>query len=93
MAATRAVLADNPPPRGLRIEVGGENEERTKSFRDLAFAFGLALLLVYMILAAQFESFVHPFTILLSVPLATVGAAVSLWAAGSGLMSFIRFAT
>ncbi len=85
LAGARAILADNPPPRGLRIEVGGENEERTKSFRDLAFAFGLALLLVYMILAAQFESFVHPFTILLSVPLATVGAAVSLWVVGAGL--------
>ena len=41
--------------------------------------------MVYMILAAQFESFVHPFTILLSVPLATVGAAVALWVAGAGL--------
>jgi HAE1 family hydrophobic/amphiphilic exporter-1 len=65
--------------------VGGENEERSQSFRDLAFAFGLALILVYMILAAQFESFVHPFTILLSVPLATVGAAVALWVTGAGL--------
>ncbi|MDH5551421.1 MAG: efflux RND transporter permease subunit, partial [Gemmatimonadota bacterium] len=55
------------------------------SFRDLAFAFGLALLLVYMILAAQFESFVHPFTILLSVPLATIGASVALMIAGEGL--------
>ena len=43
-----------------------------RSFRDLAFAFGLALVLVYMILAAQFESFVHPFTILMAVPLALV---------------------
>jgi HAE1 family hydrophobic/amphiphilic exporter-1 len=83
----RATLSANPAPRGLRVDVGGENEERDKSFRDLAFAFGLALLLVYMILAAQFESFVHPFTILLSVPLATVGAAVALWVAGEGLNS------
>jgi HAE1 family hydrophobic/amphiphilic exporter-1 len=83
----RAALSANPAPRGFRVEVGGENEERDKSFRDLAFAFGLALLLVYMILAAQFESFVHPFTILLSVPLATVGAAAALWIAGQGLNS------
>ncbi len=80
-----AAVAANPPPRGLRWDIGGENEERAQSFRDLAFAFGLALILVYMILAAQFESFVHPFTILLSVPLATIGAAVSLWIAGAGL--------
>ncbi|MGD2135913.1 MAG: efflux RND transporter permease subunit [Gemmatimonadales bacterium] len=72
-------------PRGLRVHIGGANEERNRSFRDLTFAFALALLLVYMILAAQFESFVHPFTILLSVPLATVGAGVLLFVTGEGL--------
>ncbi|MEJ2236722.1 MAG: efflux RND transporter permease subunit [Gemmatimonadales bacterium] len=87
LSDVRAILSANPAPRGLRVEVGGENEERDRSFRDLAFAFGLALLLVYMILAAQFESFVHPFTILLSVPLATVGAAAALFIAGQGLNS------
>jgi HAE1 family hydrophobic/amphiphilic exporter-1 len=56
-----------------------------RSFRDLAFAFGLALILVYMILAAQFESFVHPFTILISVPLALVGAVLALIATRQGL--------
>jgi HAE1 family hydrophobic/amphiphilic exporter-1 len=85
IADARAAIVELPPPRGLRVEIGGANEERDRSFRDLAFAFGLALLLVYMILAAQFESFVHPFTILLSVPLATVGAALALFAAGQGL--------
>ncbi|HUE77989.1 MAG TPA: efflux RND transporter permease subunit, partial [Longimicrobiales bacterium] len=48
----RASMAGMPVPRGLRAEIGGENEEMRKSFRDLGFAFGLALLLVYMILAA-----------------------------------------
>ncbi|MDH3290944.1 MAG: efflux RND transporter permease subunit [Gemmatimonadota bacterium] len=81
----RSATSDLPVPRGLRVEIGGANEERDRSFRDLAFAFGLALLLVYMILAAQFESFVHPFTILLSVPLATIGASVALMIAGEGL--------
>ncbi|MCZ6915632.1 MAG: efflux RND transporter permease subunit [Gemmatimonadetes bacterium] len=85
LADVGAVIAANPPPRGLRQEVGGENEERDRSFRDLTFAFALALILVYMILAAQFESIVHPFTILLSVPLATVGATGALWIAGAGL--------
>ena len=85
VADAQAALAAIPPPRGLRVEIGGANEERDRSFRELGFAFGLALLLVYMILAAQFESFVHPFTILLSVPLATVGAAVALLIAGEGL--------
>jgi HAE1 family hydrophobic/amphiphilic exporter-1 len=81
----RAAMADHPVPRGLRAEIGGENEEMRRSFRDLGFAFALALLLVYMILAAQFESFIHPFTILLSVPLALVGAIAALRLAGAGL--------
>jgi HAE1 family hydrophobic/amphiphilic exporter-1 len=78
-------LSDIPPSRDVRTEVGGENEEMRRSFRDLAFAFGLALVLVYMILAAQFESFVHPFTILMAVPLALVGAVGALWVTGQGL--------
>jgi hydrophobic/amphiphilic exporter-1 (mainly G- bacteria), HAE1 family len=80
-----ASLADLPPTRALRMDVGGENEEMRRSFRDLAFAFGLALILVYMILAAQFESFVHPFTILMSVPLALIGAILALVLSGQGL--------
>jgi hydrophobic/amphiphilic exporter-1 (mainly G- bacteria), HAE1 family len=78
-------LRDLPPERGIRLEVGGENEEMRRSFRDLTFAFGLALLLVFMILAAQFESFVHPFTILMAVPLALVGAVLALFMTGEGL--------
>lgn len=80
-----ASLASLPMTSDVRWNVGGENEEMRRSFRDLAFAFGLALILVYMILAAQFESFVHPFTILMSVPLALVGAVIALMLAGEGL--------
>lgn len=78
-------LSTLPRERGMRVEVGGENEEMRRSFRDLAFAFGLALLLVYMILAAQFESFVQPLTILTAVPLALVGAVLGLAVAGQGM--------
>ena len=85
--AARAAIADIPTVPGLRVDIGGENEEMRRSFRDLTFAFSLALLLVYMILAAVFESFIHPFTILLSVPLALFGAFASLWMAGAGLNS------
>ncbi len=85
IVAVEHALADLTPSREVRWEVGGENEEMRRSFRDLAFAFGLALILVYMILAAQFESFVHPFTILISVPLALVGAVLALMASGQGL--------
>ena len=83
--AVEEALAELTPPYNVRVDVGGENEEMRRSFRDLAFAFGLALLLVYMILAAQFESFVHPFTILMAVPLALVGAILALALTGQGL--------
>jgi hydrophobic/amphiphilic exporter-1 (mainly G- bacteria), HAE1 family len=85
IADARAVIARDPPPAGLRVEIGGENEEMRRSFRELAFAFGLALFLVYMILAAKFESFLRPFIILLAVPLAAVGAALALLLSGAGL--------
>ncbi|MFQ5536865.1 MAG: efflux RND transporter permease subunit [Gemmatimonadota bacterium] len=83
--AVSQALSSLRPARSVRLEVGGENEEMRRSFRDLAFAFGLALLIVYMILAAQFESFVHPFTILMSVPLALVGVVLALLLTGGGL--------
>lgn len=85
--AIEAALADIPPSRELRFEVGGEREEMRRSFRDLAFAFGLAMILVYMILAAQFESFIHPFTILTAVPLSLVGAIAALALTGQGINS------
>ncbi len=86
VAAIRLAIASAAPvPRGVRVEIGGENEEMRESFRDLGFAFGLALLLVYMILAAQLESFLHPLTILLSVPLALIGAVGALALTGAGL--------
>ena len=85
ITAIQGTMREMPVPADVRWDVGGENEEMQRSFRDLAFAFGLALLLVYMILAAQFESFVHPFTILMAVPLALVGAVLALVLTGQGL--------
>jgi hydrophobic/amphiphilic exporter-1 (mainly G- bacteria), HAE1 family len=85
IAQVESVLAEIPVPRGLRVEIGGENEEMRRSFRDLAMAFALALFLVYMILAAQFESFLHPATILAAVPLALIGAVLALLLSGQGL--------
>lgn len=56
-----------------RIQVTGEEEKRQESLNNLAFALLLSIILVYMVLASQFESLVHPFTILLTIPLAVVG--------------------
>ncbi|HSG82447.1 MAG TPA: efflux RND transporter permease subunit [Gemmatimonadota bacterium] len=93
VAAIEEALADLQLPPRIRYEVGGVNEEMRDSFRSLAFAFGLAIALVFMILAAQFESVVHPFTIMLAVPLAAIGAVLALIVARDGLnvMSLIGF--
>jgi hydrophobic/amphiphilic exporter-1 (mainly G- bacteria), HAE1 family len=85
VSAVETALAATPPRPPLRYEIGGENEELRRSFRELGFAFLLALLLVYMILAAEFESLVHPFTVLLSVPLGLIGAILALWLFGAGI--------
>jgi HAE1 family hydrophobic/amphiphilic exporter-1 len=83
--AVRGAMAAVPPPHGLRVEIGGENEEMRKGFRDLALAFSLALVLCFMLLAAEFESVLQPFIILLAVPLSAIGAALALWIGGAGM--------
>jgi multidrug efflux pump len=78
--AAREVL-----PSGSSVALAGESRELEERGNALYFAFILALVVVYMVLAAQFESLVHPFTILLSVPLAVTGALLTLLLAGSTL--------
>jgi multidrug efflux pump len=72
-------------PAGSTIELAGESREFSESGTALYFAFALALIIVFMVLAAQYESLVHPFTILLAVPLAVTGALAALKLAGSTL--------
>ncbi len=72
-------------PRGGSTALSGEMREFAESGTALYFAFLLALLVVYMVLAAQFESLVHPFTVLLAVPLAVTGALVTLFFTGATL--------
>jgi HAE1 family hydrophobic/amphiphilic exporter-1 len=62
------------PPRDYFISITGEEEQRKESFQSLKFALIIAIVLVYMVLASLFESFVHPFTIMLTVPLAGMGS-------------------
>ncbi len=57
----------------------GPSRDFDESSSNIMFAFGLALLLIYLILSAQFESFIDPFIIMLTVPLALAGAMISLW--------------
>ncbi len=60
-------------------DLGGESRDFVESNSNTAFAFGLALLLIFLLLAAQFESFIDPFIIILTVPMAVAGALFSLW--------------
>lgn len=80
-----AVLAGYPAPEGVSFLTGGEQEEINSSFRDLGWALLLSALLVYMILAAQFESFLDPLIITAVLPVGVAGALVSLAAAGQSL--------
>jgi multidrug efflux pump len=82
------VAAAEVLPRGSSVALAGETRELEESGTALYFAFLLALVVVYMVLAAQFESLVHPFTVLLSVPLAVTGALITLLVAGSTLNLF-----
>ena len=65
-------------PEGFSLHFGGEYEEQQETFRSLFFATILALVLVYMVMAAQFESLRDPFLILFSVPLAAIGVVLML---------------
>ncbi len=69
-----AVMENSDIPPNVRSEISGEEQERRASFAGLQFALLLAIVLIYMVLAGQFESLLHPFTIILTVPLAAIGA-------------------
>ncbi len=75
-------------PDGVNVEFSGEAEELRKTSREFALMLGLSVLVIYMILAAQFESLVHPLTVMLALPLAMVGALGGLWAAGMTINLF-----
>lgn len=87
-AAAAKVLDDS-----FSTDLGGESRDFKESSSNTLFAFGLALLLVYLILAAQFESFVDPFIIILTVPMAVAGALLSLWLFGQTWNIFSQIGT
>jgi HAE1 family hydrophobic/amphiphilic exporter-1 len=78
----RQVLKDIDLPPNYSITVTGEEEKRQEAMHSLLFALLLSILLVYMVMAAQFESLLHPFTILLTIPLAVVGAVLLFFITG-----------
>lgn len=76
-AKTNEYLKNTEFPAGVSAELTGQIKNKDESFGDLYLVFGLGLMLVYMVMAAQFESFKHPFIIMLSVPFTVIGV---IWA-------------
>ncbi|MCK0146381.1 efflux RND transporter permease subunit [Arenibacter sp. F26102] len=74
-------------------DLGGESRDFVESSSNTLFAFGLALLLIFLILAAQFESFIDPLIIILTVPMAVAGAMFSLWLFGQTWNIFSQIGT
>jgi hydrophobic/amphiphilic exporter-1 (mainly G- bacteria), HAE1 family len=72
------MVQDAPLGADVGMHIGGQGEELASSVRSLIFAFGLAVFLVYLVMASQFESLLHPFVILFTIPLALVGAVLAL---------------
>ena len=83
VAEVRKILATTPLAAGVSVHIGGQGEEMDASTRSMLFAFGLAIFLVYLVMASQFESLVHPFVIMFSIPLALVGAVLALKLTGT----------
>lgn len=75
-------------PAGIKVFHGGEAENMRDMFSDMTIALGLAILFVYMIMVSLFESYIHPFTIMFSLPVALVGALGSLALTGNTLSMF-----
>ena len=80
-----ALMAELPPPPSLAAVLGGQNREVSTSFRSLILAVLLAVFMVYLVMASQFESFLHPFVILMTVPLGLVGVVFALLATGTAV--------
>jgi HAE1 family hydrophobic/amphiphilic exporter-1 len=81
-------IADGFLPEGVTLNLSSDAEAFTESIAQFGMAIGLAVLVIYMVLAAQFESLVHPLTVMLALPLAMVGALVALFLVGMTLNLF-----
>jgi len=85
LAALRAAIAEMNLPSAYTTAISGRGRELERTFGEFIWAFALSIIFMYMILASQFENLVHPFTILLSLPLTVPFALLSLWLTGNSL--------
>lgn len=81
-------IAKSVLPLGFKTDLGGQSRDFAESNATLILAFVFAILLIYLVLAAQFESLIDPFIILLTVPMAITGALLSLWLTGQSVNIF-----
>jgi len=82
---TQMIIKQLNLPDNIRVKVAGQNEEMTRSFSSLMMALLLAVFLVYLVMASQFESLLNPFIILFSVPLAILGSVLGLYITGTAI--------
>lgn len=89
--SSQEIIAKMEIPPGYHVRVGGLQDTINESISELALALILAVALVYLVMAAQFESFTQPLIIMFSIPLALIGSLVGLWLVGGsiGIMSII----
>ncbi|MBQ6709776.1 MAG: efflux RND transporter permease subunit [Bacteroidales bacterium] len=82
---TDTILAETDIPSELAIEIGGSYEDQQDMFADLIMLLAMIIILVYIVMASQFESFMSPFVIMFSIPFAFVGVLLGLWVTGTPL--------
>ncbi|MEX2497049.1 MAG: efflux RND transporter permease subunit [Woeseia sp.] len=82
-AEAQDIIDRTPMTQGITAMVSGQNEEMQQSFRSMQFALALAVFLVYLVMASKFESLLHPFVILFTIPLALIGAVLALFVTGT----------
>ena len=85
VAATDVIIGNTEIPSELAIEIGGSYEDQQEMFGDLIMLLAMIIILVYIVMASQFESFMSPFVIMFSIPFAFVGVLLGLWVTGTPL--------
>ncbi len=93
VAIVRDIMAETQIPLNVQWSIDGQNEDMEVSFQSLMMALGLAIFMVYIVMASQFESLLHPLLILFTVPLAGAGSIYGLYLTGTNLsvVVFIGF--
>ena len=85
VASTDNIIAAEEIPSELSVEIGGSYEDQQEMFGDLLMLLAMIIILVYIVMASQFESFLSPFVIMFSIPFAFVGVLLGLWVTGTPL--------